>query len=374
MSVGTGYHRLVKHIIIGVSVTLLGKEADPVEERRISFKIDGAAVIDQSISFRLLSKLLDGIQNTFFCIGLALTEREAKSTGRIPNYIQQACELRRVIEKPGSYEVVAEVADLYQNNLFDFDLGKKTLDSFNILINSLSENDANTISTTFPDSIHRRRILRSVETYCPRVGDEWEIVFKDTLRQKSNILNINVRELIQQAVSPPDIEMMTVTGKLMRLHLDEHKIAIYYQPTGRILDCYYDIEIEDFIIGNLKDLIQVTGHVQLDASGHPEKIIDANSISELDLSPVKYTKLSNSEVSLDLKKPIVVDPVFVGEEIILEFPDFNIIATGSSREDAIAAFEEDFIWLWREYVLENDEQLSGDAIKFKEQLCSWVKE
>ena len=123
-----------------------------MEERRISFKIDGAAVIDQSISFRLLSKLLDGIQNTFFCIGLALTEREAKSTGRIPNYIQQACELRRVIEKPGSYEVVAEVADLYQNNLFDFDLGKKTLDSFNILINSLSENDANTISTTFPDS------------------------------------------------------------------------------------------------------------------------------------------------------------------------------------------------------------------------------
>ena len=85
-------------------------------------------------------------------------------------------------------------------------------------------------------------------------------------------------------MSPPDIEMMTVTGKLMRLHLDEHKIAIYYQPTGRILDCYYDIEIEDFIIGNLKDLIQVTGHVQLDASGHPEKIIDANSISELDLS------------------------------------------------------------------------------------------
>ena len=75
-----------------------------------------------------------------------------------------------------------------------------------------------------------------------------------------------------------------------------------------------------------------------------------------------------------MKKPIVVDPVFVGEEIILEFPDFNIIATGSSREDAIAAFEEDFIWLWREYVLENDEQLSGDAIKFKEQLCSWVKE
>lgn len=68
-----------------------------------------------------------------------------------------------------------------------------------------------------------------------------------------------MRELIQQAVSPPDIEMMTVIGKLMCLHLDEHKIAIYYQPTVRILECFYDIELEDFIIGNLKDLIQVTG-------------------------------------------------------------------------------------------------------------------
>jgi len=113
---------------------------------------------------------------------------------------------------------------------------------------------------------------------------------------------------------------------------------------------------------------------KIDGAAVIDQSVSFKLLSKLDLSPVKYTKLSNNDLSLDLTKPIVVDPVFVGDELVLEFPDFNIIATGISREEVIATFEEDFIWLWREYVLENDVPLSGDALKFKEQLRSWVKE
>jgi hypothetical protein len=168
--------------------------------------------------------------------------------------------------------------------------------------------------------------------------------------------------------------MLTVTGELMRLHLDEHKISILYPPTQRILDCFYDVEIEDFIIGTLKDMIQVTGRVQLDASGHPDKIINATSINELDLSTVKLSKISASDVTLELRQPFIIEPRFSEQEVILEWPAFHIIASGVTREDAIYTFEEDFVWLWKEYGMANDNELTPDALQLKKDLLALIKE
>ncbi|NMB40669.1 MAG: hypothetical protein GX996_01870 [Firmicutes bacterium] len=344
-------------------------------KRQFSFKLEGSAIKKQSVPFKLLANVLDGIQSTFYCIGLEVAGREAKSRGRIPVEILQACELRRIAEKPGSYEVVAEVASTYQMQLFGFDLGKDTLDKFMKLIDYLSESpNSDDVFNIFPDGLHRRRILRSMEKYCPRKGDEWSLVFNGVT--KKNILTYEGHKKIRQLLERPNVEMLTVTGELMRLHLDEHKISILYSPTQRILDCFYDVEIEDFIIDNLKDVIQVTGRVQLDALGHPDKIIDAIAIRELNLSTVKLSKISSSGVTLELAQPFIIEPYFdeKEQEVILEYPEFHIIATGLTREDAIYTFEEDFVWLWKEYAMADDSELSLDAVQLKNTLLALVKE
>lgn len=346
-----------------------------VDNRQISLKLEGSAVKDHSVPFKLLASVLDGMQHTFYCIGQEVSGREPRNRGRIPADILQACELRRIIEKPGSYEVVAEVADSQQIQLFDFDIGKMVLDKYMNLITYLDDNPNNLdIKIMFPDSSHRRRILRSVEMYCPREGDEWELAFDNTVMQRRGVLTRGVREKISKLVNPPNVELLTVTGELMRLHLDERKIAILYPDTHRILDCFYDIEIEDFIIGNLKGLIQVTGRVQLDASGHPDKIIDVTAINELDLTAVKLSRISAFDVTLELSQPLIIKPSFEDQEVILEFPDFHIIASGVTREQTIRTFEEDFIWLWKEYALVNDDELTSDAIQLKNNLLSMIKE
>ncbi|MDD4403138.1 MAG: hypothetical protein PHI24_15150 [Desulfitobacteriaceae bacterium] len=120
--------------------------------------------------------------------------------------------------------------------------------------------------------------------------------------------------------------------------------------------------------------IQVTGRVQLDASGHPDKIIDASSINELDLSTVKLSKISAFDMTLELYQPLIMEPLYTGQEIILEWPAFHIIASGATREEAIYTFEEDFVWLWKEYALVNDNELSPDALQLKNELLSLVKE
>lgn len=345
-----------------------------IYDRQISFKLEGAAIKSQSVPFKLLASVLDGIQHTFYCIGQEVSGREPRNRGRLPADIQQACELRRVLERPGSYEVVAEVAADWQPDLFDFDIGKKALDKYMSLITYLGDNPDNSdIKTLFPDSTHRRRILRSVEMYCPREGDEWVLAFENTSMQRKSEITKNVRDKISKLINPPDIELLTVTGELMRLHLDEHKIAILYPATHRILECFYDKEIEDFIIGNLKGMIQVTGRVQLDSDGHPEKIIDVTAINELDLSSVKLSNISAFDTTLELVSPMVIEPSFDDQEVILEYPAFHIIASGETRGQAIRVFEEDFIWLWKEYAQASDNELTADAIQLKNDLLSMIK-
>ena len=348
------------------------------DSRRFTIKIEGSVINEHTVPFRLLAEVLNGIQKTFYYVALAEIKKEGNVRGRIPHDIQQACELRRVLEKPGRYEMVAEIADVSGPNLFPgMDLGKITLDKYLGMIDYLSSpDDMVSLETIFPDSFHRRRILRSVETYCPKEGDEWQLSFRNGHGSKPLILNKNTRHRINVALVKPQEESRVITGELIRLHLDEHKIGISYPPTGRVLECFYDPEIEELVIENLKGYVQVTGRVQLDASGQPDKIVDARDIFELDLSPIRLSRLGDSNFTFVLNKLIYLEPQFNAsdQEVVIELPEFNIITEGSTREQVIKNFEADFIWLWKEYALADDAILSPDAVALKNALLDLVKE
>ena len=89
-------------------------------------------------------------------------------------------------------------------------------------------------------------------------------------------------------------------------------------------------------------------------------------------STVKLSKISAFDMTLELYQPLIMEPLYVEQEVILEWPAFHIIASGTTREDAICTFKEDFVWLWKEYALANDNELSPDALQLKNDLLSMV--
>lgn len=58
----------------------------------------------------LISQILRGVQETIYILASAAVEYDFRQRARIPKELQQACELRRVFERQGSYELVAAVA------------------------------------------------------------------------------------------------------------------------------------------------------------------------------------------------------------------------------------------------------------------------
>ncbi len=343
--------------------------------RQFVVKIDGPAVINHSVSFKMLASILEGIQNTFYYIAMETVKREVKSRARVPVDIQQACELRRVMEKPGSYQVVAEIPEPLEPEMFEgIDLGKSVMDKYMETAGWISGvQNVRDISEIFPEPRHRTRILKSIEKYSPREGDEWSLVFEDGADKRYyGTIDFKGRQKITQVVNVPKFETMTVIGRLMRIHLDEYKMYIQYPPTGKLLEVHYSPDSEDLIIESRDGYIQLNGMVEADEKGDPQRILEVNYIQELDLSPVKLLVVRGEDMAIELKEPLLIEPAFENQEVVLYYSNFNIIAAGQDRDEAVQEFEQDFIWLWKEYALAEDELLSEDAITMKLELKDMV--
>jgi hypothetical protein len=343
--------------------------------RQFMVKIDGPAIVNHSIPFKTLVNILDGIQNTFYYIGMEITNREVKSRARVPSDIMQACELKQVMERPGSYEVVAEIPELMQYEMFpDMDLGKVALNKYLGMTEWISGDAGfSDINTIFPTQSHRNRILKSMQRYLPREGDEWSLTIHepDGTRQYG-LFNRQSIQKINRTVYVPQFETKTITGELMRINFDQHRIVVKHKPSEKSLECSYNPEDEDAILENRDGYLLISGLIELDAGGNPDKISNVTDIRFLDLSPVKISRIISDGLVLELNKPLIIEPVFEDQEVVLNYDELNIISVGQDREESIKDFEDDFIWLWREYVMVEDNNLSVDAITLKQLLQDMV--
>ena len=163
------------------------------------------------------------------------------------------------------------------------------------------------------------------------------------------------------------MEHRNIAGELIRVQLDEHKLALYYTPTGRVLDCLYDPELENFIIDNLRGLIQVRGKIQLNDRDEPDRIVESYAVTEINLEPLKLFQASAKGTTIKFTHPLKFEFTFDEEEqeACLWNENLNIYAVGSTREKAILEIEEDIIWLWKEYVTTPNNELSDDACELK---------
>lgn len=277
--------------------------------------------------------------------------------------------------------MIARVAEPQQKQISlledENDIGliscKNLLEFIDILSKSA---DWEKLSNVIPDSSYLRKILRTMETFFPKAGDDWHLTLGSVFLENEAVLTSNTSRVIGNILIEPEIEQRVITGKLMRLHLDEKRLGILYPPSGRVLDCYYDPEIEEFIIQNLKDIIQVRGTVQLDKNGEPDKIIDVSDIMEVDLRPVTFRKIVSDKVTLIFKDIIELYPSFNESscEYEIEIPEINLFVSGITREEMVATLKEDLIWLWQEYVIDTHDPFSDDAKQLRNKLKQLIEE
>jgi hypothetical protein len=103
-----------------------------------------------------------------------------------------------------------------------------------------------------------------------------------------------------------------------------------------------------------------------------KKIISSDSF-EKPVYPHYFNSINASGVELVLKEKLAAEVKFDQELFWIEFPKLNIIVSGESREEAIKEFEEFWIFLYKEYGLEENSKLTATALELKNSILDYIE-
>ncbi len=348
----------------------------PDDPKRILFRFSHATAETQSVPASLLIQTLEGAQRVIWLLALAEENRDIKMRARIPSEIEQRYQLRCSVPKVGSYAMPAAVVSELPV-LAWLDLTAKVMDRFEGLADAVVHADRDRVLSLVPDSAIRIRVLENLRSMAPRPGSGWRLDLNrlDRTVRFDDAFHAAWKRLRPRMVGEP--ETQTVNGNLVKIDFGARSITMAPLGMSRELDCHYDESLEDFLYENRRGPIQVTGTVILDEQNEPRKIVDVQSIAELDMSAFEISEVPYNQTVLRFKQPLVLMPSLDEESqqwMVLEKTELNIHVVAQTREALMEELQNHISMLWDEYAKDAEGNLSPVALALRTRLHAVIQE
>jgi len=346
------------------------------DQKRILFRFSHPTAETQSVPASLLIQTLEGAQRVIWLLALAEENRDIKMRARIPSEIEQRYQLRCSVPKAGSYAMPAAVVSEPQV-MYGTDLVGKVMDRFEGLADAVVHADRDRVLSLVPDSAIRIRVLENLRSMAPRPGSGWRLDLDrlDRTVRFDDAFHAAWKRLRPRMVGEP--ETQTVNGNLVKIDFDARLITMAPLGMSRELDCHYNESLEDFLYENRRGPIQVTGTVILDEQNEPRKIVDVQSIAELDMSAFEISEVPYNQTVLHFKQPLVLMPSLDEESqqwMVLEKPELNIHVVAQTREALMEELQNHISMLWDEYAKDAEGNLSPVALALRARLHAVIQE
>lgn len=315
----------------------------PDEDRQISFVLSGEAIRDHRVSVSLFAKTLKAVQDTMNQIGKAKVEYESSKRGPTPAIVRTECELFFVRSDPGSLTATLELAPHEPKLIpeYERDLGAEALEGARVLIDSIVNDDPTELERVFPDEKYRYRVVEFLSEALPKEGSDYTIAFR-----------IGKDKKYPQVVRPTRERVARLTG-ISEARIVEEEIAVV-----QLVDALCRVKVRP------------------DETLRPEDItaiVEWRPIGDSpDLRPFRPRDIRWGDRTLMLHHEIACDVSIEDDLYVVQYEPLGIRAYADSREDAVAAFNEEFILLWDEYASAPEERLTPDAIRLKRLLVELV--
>lgn len=346
------------------------------EVAKIRLRFEGRKPDQNQVPIETLTQVLNGMQKTVYLIAMQHEEipirRRAVPSGRIRQRYEVLCSPLET----GSLVVPVAVGDPF-SDLFAPEAISAVVDSLQTVGCAVASANFGDLVELIPDSLLRNRVIEAFRSMVPKSGTGWKLSVTDEENHHFTLtegLHTAIKSFL--ARSAEDEAVQTVTGELIRIDFSERKVTILYPVTNRELNCFYDESIEELLLENRRQMIQVTGRVIVDGNDQPAKIIEVESISELDLSPFYLSVFQYPDRSLVLTTPTRVEPQMdeTGQLICIENEDLGISVFARTREALLDELKEEIEILWCEYAKEKDEMLTDKALRLKKNLLANLRE
>lgn len=148
-------------------------------------------------------------------------------------------------------------------------------------------------------------------------------------------------------------------------------VSVIFEPTCSYSDLEHVNDSQGYYLGTtIEQLIivsQTLGVLRGTLNEWESKIMQKENL-------LKFNTISQGDITLVLNAPLEVKPSFEDGEYSLSIPELNIYISAPTLGDAGDELQSDIIWLWREYVDVQDEEITLDAQQLREKLQNLVKE
>jgi hypothetical protein len=345
--------------------------ASLLQDDQIAYKVYPSGG-GSEVSVDLITQGLKALQEMVYLAALQTEGRTLHERLRLPEELRSRYVLQCAPPQVGSFAILGRVVD--RSGVSDLLTPQQIARVVALVLGSsaaISVGDPVELARQLPDSRLRNRMVACAARLSPPVGsghrsevsgaDVLPITFDESLPSR-------LEPLLRPAEAQREIQ--TVTGRLQAIDFEKHVIRMHHAPSRRVLECYYDEEVEGMLLENRRELIQVTGQVVLDDQGQPKEIVAVDQIWDLDLSPLSLSAVSVRGVHLRARQPLELAPVLSeGEQLVcLAHEPWSLDVFAPTRTELLVEAKEQLFMLWQEYALASDDVLSEPAQRVKQKL------
>jgi len=341
----------------------------------ISFHFKGGSADEHTLPVDCMINLLEGMRDLMYLTlaqqdGTVFNERFRPSK-QIKNRVSVVC---KPSESGGYYQTLAFHPCGTQVPLFA-DEPAEVCQRIKTFLVDLAQNAHENVAQAFPNVKMRIKALESVRKALPAPDSGIYAEVDDEPLVSSKMIHVNCSAMADTARNVIEDYMTVVTGRLIRIDFEQKKLVIQHPVTRKPLDCYYNEEIEAMLLENRRELIQVTGNVVLDDNELPQGISDVVCIQEVDLSPIEFGEIVQDGQRLRFKSPTVFVPVLDDSQqlFVLKDDQLGLDICAYTRGEITEDVKSEIAFLWNEYALASDADLTEGALALKRNLLTLLE-
>lgn len=158
-----------------------------------------------------------------------------------------------------------------------------------------------------------------------------------------------------------------VTGYVDKLDLKKRQLFLRTPTPHRILQCRYKTAMQPLLLENLRNIVHVDGKIELDQNDDPMRIVKVSGIRNIDTSDINVVDLLPDYLERNGSEDLYVRVALSDckQVYCAEVKELDLCQAAYTREELVDIMESWFCFLWQQYALADDSNLTDDAIRHK---------
>lgn len=324
-----------------------------------------------SIPIEDVAEFMTYLQLALNHLGDYLIGNEYRKSGPSSKLVRDKCRLGFENVAIGSFEAklkLEEVTHLVEGNTR---LGQESINILHDIINTVISGNSITqnLSKKITNRLYLNKIIQDINRIWPNEDSIYQIDFSTskgsiTLKPNHKLL---IKGLLTNLPNNNDVSVMGVLSLIQVSPLQYNLNVI--GPDGKI-SCNFPKELEEIAKKYLGKPVKIDGEARFDINGNIKDIVNVERINPF--TEFELKRVFSNDDELELSQPLIVSIDYEDGAWIFKNEELDIFIVNPDYDVGLCEFNEEVLFVWKEYGKSDTTDLTEDAIDLKNKILQYT--